>query len=338
MTDKLGVPRQTVNNWISDIRVRQKASRNTIILRLGRLGWSQGKISETVGLSQNRVSEIIGNADFGNIDTLLSQGHDMEYIARHYNMDMALAWSLRLEGMTDQERFEALGWGLRTWDQWNINECDDRLGDNWPGRIPTQMVGHTLFYFSKPGDTVFDPMAGGGVVPDVSLVFGRKCRSFDLAAGDNRPEIEYHLWDPSNGQWPMEKTPDLVFFDPPYFSKKADSYGAGSISGLAKEAYLEFLESFFGLLHHHTKKTTRLAFINADWRDFQNKPALSEPSDDTILIDDYLNPLKASVWKRTHIIQVPLFSERFQAHVVSAMQKKRILGVTSRYLIMAKKA
>jgi len=88
LAKKLGVIRQTVNAWISDIRARQKASRNTVILRLSRLGWPQEKISETVGLSQNRVSEIIGNANFGNIDTLFSQGHDMEYIARHYNRDL----------------------------------------------------------------------------------------------------------------------------------------------------------------------------------------------------------------------------------------------------------
>ena len=30
-------------------------------------------------------------------------------------------------------------------------------------------------------------MAGGGVVSDVCLLFGRKCQSFDLAARDNRP-------------------------------------------------------------------------------------------------------------------------------------------------------
>ena len=56
-----------------------------------------------MGLSQNRVSEIIGNTNFGNIDNLLSQGHDMEYIDRHYNMDLALVWALRLEGKTDQD-------------------------------------------------------------------------------------------------------------------------------------------------------------------------------------------------------------------------------------------
>ena len=91
LAQRLGVIEQTINSWISDIRARQKASRNTVILRLSRLGWPQEKISETVGLSQNRVSEIIGNTNFGNIDTFLSQGHDMEYIARHYHMDLAMA-------------------------------------------------------------------------------------------------------------------------------------------------------------------------------------------------------------------------------------------------------
>ena len=38
-------------------------------------------------------------------------------------MDLALVWALRLEGKTDQEKFKELGWGLRTWDQWNFNEC-----------------------------------------------------------------------------------------------------------------------------------------------------------------------------------------------------------------------
>jgi hypothetical protein len=65
--------------------------------------------AETVVLSQNRVSEIIGNANFGNIDILLFQGRDMDYIARHYNMDLPLVWALRLEGKTDQKKFELCG-------------------------------------------------------------------------------------------------------------------------------------------------------------------------------------------------------------------------------------
>ena len=76
-----------------------------------------------------------------------------------------------------------------------------------------------IFYFTKPGDLVFDPMAGGGVVPNVSMVFGRKCQAFDMAAGEDRPEIQYHHWNPNDGVWPMVKKPDLIIFDPPYFSK-----------------------------------------------------------------------------------------------------------------------
>ena len=41
------------------------------------------EIAEMVGLSQNRVSEIVGNTKFGEIDNLLSQGRNMDYIARH---------------------------------------------------------------------------------------------------------------------------------------------------------------------------------------------------------------------------------------------------------------
>jgi len=36
----------------------------------------------------------------------------------------------------------------------------------------------------------------------------------------------------------------------------------------------------------------------------------------------------------THIIQAPLSSERFNAGVVAAMQKKKILGVVSRYVMI----
>ena len=161
----------------------------------------------------------------------------MDYIARHYHMDLPLVWALRLEGKTDQEKFKELGWGLRTWDQWNFNECDERFGDDWPaarhrscpkkaisptqgsrsgeaggpGRIPAQLVAHTLYYFTKPGDLILDPtrlprlsesnggqVAGGGVVSDVCLLFERKCQSFDLALMDNRPEIQRYYWDPQN--------------------------------------------------------------------------------------------------------------------------------------------
>ena len=132
----------------------QRAGRDVIVIRLSCLGRTQEQIAQTIGTSQGRVAQIINNANFGEINNLLSQGRDMDYIARHFHMDIALAWALRLSGKTDQEKFKALNWGLRTWDQWNFNEYDERFGDDWPGRISAQLIAHTLFFFTKPGDLV----------------------------------------------------------------------------------------------------------------------------------------------------------------------------------------
>jgi len=55
-------------------------------------------IAKVVRLDRSVISRNVQNTKIGNIHNLLSQGHDMEYIARHYNMDLSLVWALRLEG------------------------------------------------------------------------------------------------------------------------------------------------------------------------------------------------------------------------------------------------
>ena len=94
-----GVIKQTLNSSISDIWARQRAGREIIIIRLNPLAcppcfwrrWSQEQIAEVVGISQGRVAQIINNTNFGEINNLLTQGRDMDYIARHYHMDLVLA-------------------------------------------------------------------------------------------------------------------------------------------------------------------------------------------------------------------------------------------------------
>ena len=74
---------------------------------------------------------------------------------------------------------------------------------------------------------------------------------------------------------------------------------------MSKADYLQFLENFFSLTHLNAKKTTRMAFINADWWDFQGTPAKNEIRVNSILIDDYLNIINKSGWENTHIILAP---------------------------------
>ena len=93
---------------------------------------------------------------------------------------------------------------------------------------------------------------------------------------------------------------------PPYYSKKAGDYGEDSISNLPRQAYLDFFAAFFTLLREHSKKTTWLAFLNADWIDFQSTPAIDEDPDTSVTLFDYHRLLAESGWKVTRRIESPL--------------------------------
>jgi len=340
----IGRARRTVDSYITDLRAATQLGIDLKIFRMNCLGIPQDRIAKRLGAPQQTISGHLPKmATLPNpVNTDLSRGFTVSQVAEKHNWTEPMIWSLALEDKEDLERFKELGWGLRTWDKWEWNDCDKRFGDDWPGRIPAQLIAHILYYFSKQNDLIFDPMAGGGVTPDTCLGLNRRCWAFDMQdRPETRPEIEPHTWTISTANplsWPVssKEKPDLIIFDPPYFDKKAADYDKKSISGLPKKEYLEFLEAFFALLKQNAKKTTRLAFINADWRDFQNKPAAEESGKGSILIDDYLRILNKTGWQHTHIIQAPMSAQRFSAVVVSAMQKKRILGVTSRYVIILK--
>ena len=89
LAQELGVIQQTVNSWISDIRARQSANRN--IIRLNRLGLIQEKIAKVMGSDRSAVSRIVQNTKISKMHNLLTQGRDMDYIAKHYHMDLAQA-------------------------------------------------------------------------------------------------------------------------------------------------------------------------------------------------------------------------------------------------------
>jgi len=338
----IGRSRQAVDLYIADLRATTLLELDLKIFRLNQLGIPQDRIAKRLGIPQRTLSDhsakMPGLANPLNSD--LSKGFRVPQVANKHGWPEPMVWSLALKGKDDQTRFKELNWGIRTWDLWNFNDCDKRFGDIWPGRIPAQLVAHILYFFSKQDDLIFDPMAGGGVCADTCLAMDRRCWSLDMDdRPDTRPEIEPYHWN-LNHTWDdlpilgSKGKPDLIICDPPYFDKKASEYSEQSISGLSRKAYLKFLEKFFLFLKKISKKNTRLAFINSDWRDFQNCPADKEESGRNILVVDYYEILKRTGWTLTHIIQAPLSSERFNAGVVTAMQNKKILGVVSRYVMI----
>jgi len=89
--------------------------------------------------------------------------------------------------------------------------------------------------------------------------------------------------------------------------------------------------------HKNTKPDTTLAFLNADWYDFESTPADEENPDKSITIFGYQRLLTDTGWKIIRRIECPLSTERQTGNMVQNMQDKRILGTIGRTLLIAKK-
>jgi len=184
----IGRSRQAVDAYIADLSASTELEMDLKTFHMHRLGLPQERIANRLSVPQRILSYHLAkmpslaiplNAD-------LSKGFTVPQVAEKHSWAEPLVWSIALEGKSDLDRFKALNWGLRTWDLCNWNDClpreihvndkqsvfhwgDKRFGDDWPGRIPAQMIAHILYYFSDQNDLLFDPMAGGGVVADTCL-------------------------------------------------------------------------------------------------------------------------------------------------------------------------
>ena len=155
----IGRSRQTVDSYIADLRAVTQLGLDIKIFRTDRLGISQERIAKRLGFPQKTISNHLAKMPVlaNQLNTDLSRGFTVSQVAEKHGWAEPLVWSIALEGKSDLDRFKVLNWGLRTWDLWNCNDCDKRFGDDWPGRIPAQMIAHILYYFSDQNDLVFDP-------------------------------------------------------------------------------------------------------------------------------------------------------------------------------------
>ena len=343
ITDYLGVPQQTVSDWISSIRARQKAKRESLIYQLDFLGWTQGEIGEMVGLSQNRVSEIIGNTDFGKIDTEmqehLKQGRDEAWLAEHYGFTLQLVWAILLRGKSDLERFSLFGKEeLRSHqpklsEYWKFNKGDPRLGkEDYPGRIWGQEVMNIIYRYSKQKDLVVDPMAGGGVTVDVCLVMNRKCRAYDIdPSRSSRKDILKN--DIREGFPKKIKKCDLIIVDPPYYKKLEDQYSCPEFTK-DRPTFLVNMEKLAKDSFETLKKGGYFALLYGQWINYENELG-------SVLLSDLQELFKKAGFREIIKIQSPLiFDVQYEDHDVERAKQKdpwKILPISRDWCIFKKK-
>jgi DNA modification methylase len=241
-----------------------------------------------------------------------------------------LLWARALEGKSDQERLAALDITLQPYDVLHFQGSDDRFGtEKYPGQIPGQLIAHLLHWFTKQGDTVIDPMAGGGTTPDVCLVMGRECYAYDINGSERIDILPHNL---ATDGWPERtKKADLILWDPPYFDKKDDGYPKGSISRLERNSYLDFFKYAFTEAKHLVKRHTKLAFIMSDWNE---APGVKAPRPG-IYLWDYADLLREAGWELREHLQVPLSTQQVHPDIVQKFRASGRRARLERYVLIA---
>src|SRR5690606_12132431 len=133
------------------------------------------------------------------------------------------AWDRWLNCETQEQIAEALGVAQKTVSNWLVEiqsvgnlldppasrqhfdiwsfQKDENENNNHFGRMPSQAVENLLWFYTEPGQIVFDPFAGGGTTIDVGKRMGRRVWASDLTP--STPTLPIHEHDITKG-WPSE--------------------------------------------------------------------------------------------------------------------------------------
>jgi hypothetical protein len=322
-----GTSRSVCWGFVADILARRQEAKLMLAYRLHRLGWTQEEIGVATNYSQRNVSDTF-IAKFPDLEKsvkiLLEEGYSQLDVAQRLNMPLMLVWAVDSQRFPEAKRPERVGINLQPYDVWTFPRCHDLFGMEYPGRIPGELIAHVLYFFTELGAVVLDPMAGSGTTVDVCLAMGRRCYAYDLVPFQERPDILPH--DLRTG-WPERtKKAQLIFWDPPYFAKKADGYAEGSISGLPRQAYLDFFQERLREAHSLVKKGTRLALLMSDW---------DEEGEAGIFLWDYAALLQQARWRLTRQVQAPLSTQQVHPDLVKKFRAAKRLARLERYLLMA---
>lgn len=201
----LSISSSTLIRWTKDKRKQREAEVTADVLARWMRCEGQAAIAEAVGMSREKVNDII--ADFG-----------------------------KDEQMTDFTIFRDFAPELYT--IWNFSKTANEVRHF--GNIPPEILDNLLYYYTRPLDVVFDPFAGGGMTIDVCQRRQRRYYVSDLTPIPARI-TDIRQWDIAQGLPENLPVPDLVFLDPPYWKQAFGQYSQNpnDLANVTLEVFLK---------------------------------------------------------------------------------------------------
>jgi len=324
---------------------RRRMSRDAEIYKISLLGWTQKEIGKLFKLDNSVVSRILQKFDSEVLqiqDQFYENHKSVSEIAKFYNLDDITTWAIVLQGKDDLERFKLFGRpeyrddDRMIYNVWNFPQRDPRLGHPYPGNIPGQIAMNVLYYYTKQGDLVVDPMAGGGSTIDACLIMGRRCRAYDIRNEWEVGGVKYSrkdiiirdLWE---GFDEKAKGCDLIFLDPPYWRLEREFYVEESVSANQVDDWRKFMRKVAMDSYITVKNGGHVALV-------------IEAFLDELITGEFLDlPFECLGWfkdagfKEIYRISIPMPSQIKSELDVARYKKKKIMLDLNRDLIIFKK-
>ena len=202
----------------------------------GKLGWSFSTTSRLMNMARLYAKQ--NNLRIEHKQVLAAQRQRIYSLYSNLALTQSLPtnhldpWGNKPRQLTTSDNW------LRVYDVWNFAFRDPNLGEEWPGNIPGQIAMNVIHYYTKEGDLVIDPMAGGGSTIDACKKLNRRCVAYDINPLKEKG-IKYN--DITKG-FPNEcENCDLIFLDPPYYKINRPLYGEQSVSALEIDEFNLFV-------------------------------------------------------------------------------------------------
>lgn len=308
----LSVSERSIQTWTKDVRAAEKEEQKAKVWDLWLNCWEAPDIAVEMGfVTANASGEERGNASRIARDWIGEKRKSAEFS--------------NPPGKTDKQP-----WGsIQHFDVWNFAKAN---GDStYFGQMPPQVVENLLWFYTEPGQIVFDPFAGGGTTIKTAKEMGRRVWSSDIAP--STPMLPIHKHNILDG-WPTDapKQADFILLDPPYWQQALGKYGDDpqSLGNMSLDDFYTAWTAIIKTCAAHIAPNGRIAYIIS--------PTQCE---DGSVIDHTTDMLEAC-WKAKLKVErriiVPYSTQQATGQQVTwARENRRLLKLYRDLVILVKK-